>query len=187
MDGVYYANDYFFELLGYDFDELKALTIFDILSPIHVKNLIDAFANKMPILSQEFRVVKKDNKILFVKGTLDFIKNPENKDNAVFTFVDITKEKELSELLLKQSIEDPLTGIYNRRYLEEKLEEYINLAQRNDRPLSLIMFDVDFFKHINDSFGHDLGDKVLKAISKLLSENIRIPISLQDTAVRSLS
>ncbi|MFP3159419.1 MAG: diguanylate cyclase [Hydrogenobaculum sp.] len=173
MDGVYYANDYFFEILGYDFDELKALTIFDILSPIHAKNLIDAFANKMPILLQEFRVVKKDNKILFVKGTLDFIKNPENKDSAVFTFVDITKEKELSELLLKQSIEDPLTGIYNRRYLEEKLEEYMNLAQRHNRPLSLIMFDIDFFKHINDSFGHDLGDKVLKAISKLVSENIR--------------
>jgi len=169
MDGVYYANDYFFELLGYDFDELKALTIFDILSPIHVKDLIDAFANKMPILSQEFHVSKKDNKILFVKGTLDFIKNPENKDNAVFTFFDITKEK----VLLKQSIEDTLTGIYNRRYLENKLEEYVKLAQRHDRPLSLIMFDIDFFKHINDSFGHDVGDKVLKAIAKVVSENIR--------------
>ncbi|WP_337954069.1 sensor domain-containing diguanylate cyclase [Hydrogenobaculum sp. Y04AAS1] len=173
MDGVYYANDYFFELLGYDFDELKALTIFDILSPIHVKDLIDAFANKMPILSQEFHVFKKDNKILFVKGTLDFIRNPENKDNAVFTFVDITKEKELSELLLKQSIEDTLTGIYNRRYLKDKLERHVNLAKRYERPLSVIMFDIDFFKHINDTFGHDVGDKVLIAISKVVSENIR--------------
>jgi diguanylate cyclase (GGDEF)-like protein/PAS domain S-box-containing protein len=173
MDAVYYANDYFFELLGYDFDELKALTIFDILSPIHVKDLIDAFANKMPILSQEFHVFKKDNKILFVKGTLDFIKNPENKDNAVFTFVDITKEKELSELLLKQSIEDTLTGIYNRRYLKDKLERHVNLAKRYERPLSVIMFDIDFFKHINDTFGHDVGDKVLIATAKAVSENIR--------------
>jgi two-component system cell cycle response regulator len=173
VDVVYYANDYFFELLGYDFDELKALTVFDILSPIHVKDLIDAFANKMPILSQEFHVSKKDNKILFVKGALDFIKNPENKDNAVFTFVDITKEKELSELLLKQSIEDTLTGIYNRRYLEDKLERHVNLAKRYERPLSVIMFDIDFFKHINDTFGHDVGDKVLIATAKAVSENIR--------------
>jgi diguanylate cyclase (GGDEF)-like protein len=86
---------------------------------------------------------------------------------------DITQEASLMKYFENLSIVDALTGIYNRRYLEEKLEEYMNLAKRHDRPLSLIMFDIDFFKHINDSFGHDVGDKVLKAIAKAVSENIR--------------
>ncbi|WP_337954078.1 MULTISPECIES: sensor domain-containing diguanylate cyclase [unclassified Hydrogenobaculum] len=172
-DNIYYENDYLLELLGYTHEDIKTLSIFDILSPIHVKDIIKALTNKTPIILQEFHILNKKNQTLYVKGSLNFIKDVENKPVAVFTFVDITKEKELSDMLLKQSTEDPLTGIYNRRYLENKLEEYVKLAKRHDRPLSLIMFDIDFFKHINDSFGHDVGDKVLKAIAKVVSENIR--------------
>jgi len=173
-DNIYYKNDYLLELLGYTHEDIKTFSIFDILSPIHVKDIIEALANKTPIILQEFHILnKKKNQTLYVKGSLNFIKDVENKPVAVFTFVDITKEKELSDMLLKQSTEDPLTGIYNRRYLENKLEEYVKLAQRHNRPLSLIMFDIDFFKHINDTFGHDVGDKVLKAVAKVVSENIR--------------
>jgi len=173
IDNIYYKNDYLLDLLGYTHEDIKTLSIFDILSPIHVKDIIEALTNKTPIILQEFHIVNKKSQTLYVKGSLNFMKDIENKDNAVLTFVDITKEKELSDKLLKESTEDALTGIYNRRYLEEKLEEYMNLAQRHNRPLSLIMFDIDFFKYVNDSFGHDVGDKVLKAISKMVSENIR--------------
>jgi len=173
IDNIYYENDYLLELLGYTHEDIKTLSIFDILSPMHVKDIIEALTNKTPIILQEFHILNKKNQTLYVKGSLNFIKDVENKPVAVFTFVDITKEKELSDMLLKQSTEDPLTGIYNRRYLENKLEEYIKLAQRHNRPLSVIMFDIDFFKHINDTFGHDVGDKVLKAIAKVVSENIR--------------
>jgi len=172
-DNIYYENDYLLELLGYTHEDIKTLSIFDILSPIHVKDIIKALTNKTPIILQEFHILNKKNQTLYVKGSLNFIKDVENKPVAVFTFVDITKEKELSELLLKQSIEDTLTGIYNRRYLKDKLERHVNLAKRYERPLSVIMFDIDFFKHINDTFGHDVGDKVLIAISKVVSENIR--------------
>jgi len=102
-DNIYYENDYLLELLGYTNEDIKTLSIFDILSPIHVKDIIEALTNKTPIILQEFHILNKKNQTLYVKGSLNFMKDVENKLVAVFTFVDITKEKELSDKLLKES------------------------------------------------------------------------------------
>lgn len=68
---------------------------------------------------------------------------------------------------------DTLTGIYNRRMFEESLSELTKLSTRYNRPLSLIMFDIDDFKQINDSFGHKAGDRVLSGLSLFVKEIIR--------------
>ena len=75
--------------------------------------------------------------------------------------------------LREQSITDPLTGLYNRRYLLELLPRELMRAGRNGTHLALIMADLDHFKRINDSFGHDGGDVVLRALGGLLKEMIR--------------
>ncbi|MCV6609952.1 MAG: diguanylate cyclase [Amphritea sp.] len=68
---------------------------------------------------------------------------------------------------------DQLTGLYNRRLLHQILEESVAIASRYQRPLSLIFFDIDDFKQINDQYGHNIGDQVLKAIAGVLQDNCR--------------
>ena len=75
--------------------------------------------------------------------------------------------------LQEQAIHDPLTGLYNRRYLAEYLAHELNRAERENIPISLLMMDVDHFKDINDSYGHKTGDKFLIAIADLLKTNSR--------------
>jgi diguanylate cyclase (GGDEF)-like protein/PAS domain S-box-containing protein len=77
------------------------------------------------------------------------------------------------ENLLIETVRDPLTGLFNRRYLEESLEREMNRASRSRQPLSVIMLDVDHFKNFNDTHGHAAGDAMLTAISKMLQARTR--------------
>jgi diguanylate cyclase (GGDEF)-like protein len=76
-------------------------------------------------------------------------------------------------LLEKESITDSLTGLYNRRYLDRRLEEEFARAKRYTLPLSILMIDIDHFKRINDNYGHQAGDLVLGYIGKLILNIIR--------------
>jgi diguanylate cyclase (GGDEF)-like protein/PAS domain S-box-containing protein len=79
----------------------------------------------------------------------------------------------LRETLRNQSIRDGLTGLYNRRYLEEMLERELQLSGRSKAPIGVIMIDIDFFKRLNDSFGHEAGDMVLRRLGELLRTKVR--------------
>jgi diguanylate cyclase (GGDEF)-like protein len=79
----------------------------------------------------------------------------------------------LREALRTEAIHDPLTGLYNRRYMQEFLEREIHRALRRDRPLSVMMLDLDHFKHYNDTFGHRAGDELLRAVGEFLLHNVR--------------
>lgn len=79
----------------------------------------------------------------------------------------------LRDSLHQQSIRDALTGLYNRRYLEGTLPREISRALRGNRPLAVFMLDVDHFKKFNDTYGHDAGDAVLKALGRALADNCR--------------
>lgn len=79
----------------------------------------------------------------------------------------------LQEALRKQSIKDTLTGLYNRRHMDESLERELRRAARADHPVGIIMLDLDHFKNFNDRFGHEAGDSVLREMGNLLSRNVR--------------
>ena len=79
----------------------------------------------------------------------------------------------LRDTLRQQSLRDPLTGLYNRRFLEEYLVHERVRATRKNRPLSVIMLDIDHFKRVNDTFGHDAGDAVLRRMGLVLQGQVR--------------
>jgi diguanylate cyclase (GGDEF)-like protein len=74
----------------------------------------------------------------------------------------------LRQKLQEQSIRDPLTELFNRRFMDETLEREMLRATRQSRPLSIILIDIDHFKRFNDTFGHDAGDHVLQSVANLL-------------------
>lgn len=97
----------------------------------------------------------------------------QKSDDYVFSLTDITKFKEKSNLLEYQASHDKLTGLYNRNKFDDIYSKEIKRARRYSNDLSMIIFDVDNFKTINDTFGHQIGDEVLKDIAKISLENIR--------------
>ncbi len=72
-----------------------------------------------------------------------------------------------------QAVRDPLTGLYNRRYMQEFLERELHSARRKHRPLSVMMLDLDHFKRYNDNFGHSAGDQALAAVGEMLLRSVR--------------
>lgn len=79
----------------------------------------------------------------------------------------------LREELRQQAIHDPLTGLFNRRYLDETLPRELHMAQRRKTPLCIVMLDIDGFKQFNDSFGHGAGDSLLREFGRTLRKHLR--------------
>jgi diguanylate cyclase (GGDEF)-like protein/PAS domain S-box-containing protein len=79
----------------------------------------------------------------------------------------------LHKQLHEQAIRDPLTGLFNRRFLQETLDREISRAQREGKPIGFIIMDLDYFKQVNDTYGHKAGDMVLKKLGELLLRNLR--------------
>ncbi|HEX5801446.1 MAG TPA: diguanylate cyclase [Azospira sp.] len=88
----------------------------------------------------------------------------------LWTEQDMSQE---NQRLRRQSLRDPLTGLYNRRYLEESLAREESRAQRSGRPLGMMMIDIDHFKRCNDTHGHAVGDAVLRAVSRFMESLAR--------------
>ncbi len=83
------------------------------------------------------------------------------------------EEKRRNRVLFNQSRRDSLTGLYNKRYLQEKLKEMLDDAEAESATMSLAFIDVDNFKSINDTYGHEKGDEILKSIGEIISRFIR--------------
>jgi diguanylate cyclase (GGDEF)-like protein/PAS domain S-box-containing protein len=102
---------------------------------------------------------------------------PASKQQLAMTFTEqvglAIANVKLRETLKTQSIRDPLTGLFNRRYMQESLERELRRAARSERQLSAILLDIDHFKQYNDSYGHEIGDVVLRELSSLLLSQIR--------------
>jgi len=92
---------------------------------------------------------------------------------SAFAFASMAQIHKLYERTRKQAVLDPLTGLYNRALLPSSLDEAISMHDRTGTPVSLLMLDIDFFKKINDSYGHDIGDVILKKIADFLKLNLR--------------
>lgn len=158
---------------------------------------------KWPQLLQRFFFMERTREEIEIPGppprTLETIITPiynrsKQLEGRVILAYDITDRKKLEEelkntnqalqvqldenerlrlQLQEQAIRDPLTGVFNRRYFAEALDKETARAVREESPFSLIVLDVDFFKKVNDTYGHKCGDLVLQALANFLQENTR--------------
>ena len=100
--------------------------------------------------------------------SFDFIENIKDKDELVIRANALLRIKAIKDKLERVSTTDDLTGLHNRKYLQERLEEEISRSRRYGTKLSCILFDLDYFKVINDMYGYEWGDILLKNIANKL-------------------
>ena len=163
------------------------------------KNIFDFFIEEFGFITKN-QIVKQESWLRYIKDLPEVdrivkIKNYlheeriftinveyyENKEHYyVFSLTDITQIKEKSNLLEYQASHDKLTGLFNRNKFDEFYIKEVKRSRRYSTDLSIIIFDIDNFKTINDTHGHQSGDIVLKEISQIISLHIRE----QDIAVR---
>ncbi len=107
-----------------------------------------------------------------VQEAVDRQKKTLEEANAAL-YEQIDKINDLQEMLKEQANRDSLTGLFNRRYLEGTLEREMARCKREGAPLSMLLLDLDHFKLVNDTYGHQAGDEVLRVFGRLLQENAR--------------
>ena len=137
----------------------------------------------VPNLKDELMVTKFKVPVLFVgpvftdvtvrAESYDFISSPVNKDELLIRVRSMLKIKEYKDKINKVSTTDELTGLHNRKYLQERLDQEIARARRYKTPLSCLLFDIDFFKVVNDMYGYEWGDVLLKNLAEKLKQMVR--------------
>ena len=137
-----------------------------------VPNLNDVLMTtkfKVPVLF----VGEPINDVTIRALTYDYISTPINKDVLVTRINSLFKVKEFHDKINEVSTTDELTGLHNRKYLQERLDAEISRARRYKTPLSCLLFDIDFFKVVNDMYGYEWGDVLLKNFADKLKALIR--------------
>lgn len=109
----------------------------------------------------------------FESGGVDYVSKPFAELEVLARVKVHLDLQEAKNKLKEQAMTDSLTGVFNRRYMLEKLKNIVSLAKRHEFPVSIIMSDVDRFKSINDNYGHQIGDEVLINLAKVIKENLR--------------
>jgi two-component system cell cycle response regulator len=113
-------------------------------------------------------------------GVNDYLTRPVDKHELVARVRTQLRKKRYSDRLrqnvqmsIEMAITDQLTGLYNRRYMSSHLDTLIESAKKSERPIALLIMDIDHFKSVNDTYGHDVGDEVLREFANRIAANIR--------------
>src|SRR5665213_3874750 len=113
-------------------------------------------------------------------GVNDYLTRPVDKNELVARVRTQLRKKRYADRLrhnvqlsLEMAITDQLTGLHNRRYMSRHLDTLMEGAMKNGRPLAFVIMDIDFFKQVNDTYGHDIGDEVLKEFAARINANLR--------------
>lgn len=110
----------------------------------------------------------------FGAGAIDYITKPFSRADVLARIQLVLKQRQAEQTYRAMATKDPLTGLDNRRSLQERLNEMLSNATRHDRPLAVAMVDLDKFKSVNDTYGHDFGDQVLIGFAEMLRTKSRM-------------
>jgi len=184
--GELYLSDNYYKILGYNPGEITInQKVFE--ESLHpedkegvLKKIQECIEGKTKDYNAEFRIKTKSGKWKWILGRGNVVSYDSTSKALRFlgTHVDISQQKEAEEKLEKLARIDSLTGCNNRGYGLELLDRQIKLSHRSKSPLLLAFLDIDGFKAINDTFGHEEGDKVLKEVVKLLKSTLRFDKNL---------
>ncbi|MEI9932368.1 MAG: diguanylate cyclase [Rhizomicrobium sp.] len=113
-------------------------------------------------------------------GVNDYLTRPVDKNELIARVRTQLRKKRYADRLrrnvqlsLEMAITDQLTGLHNRRYMSSHLDNLMAAAARAGKPLAFVIMDIDYFKSVNDTYGHDIGDEVLREFAKRIGANIR--------------
>lgn len=135
--------------------------------------LYRAYGNSVELRCWETVFKHESGKPVPVECTVYPLNINDQQEGSVIAFRDISQRKMLEEKLHWQATHDHLTRLCNRRYFEDQLNSEVNRVKSSDEASALVYLDLDRFKYINDTAGHDAGDKLLVEIAKLLSAKLR--------------
>lgn len=173
---IIYTNPAFEKLIGLSSRYLLGKSIFDLLDKKNKEILQDSLNSLIEShkkhIEFDVQIPKKNGNLIWVNVSIKAVYDSD-ETRFVYLLKDVTKRKEEKEKLRKLANLDQLTAIYNRRKFEELFELEYKRNKRYQRSLSCIFFDIDHFKKINDNYGHDVGDIVLKELSRLVLQSIR--------------
>ncbi len=168
-----YLNDRWSEVLGWSVEELTSRPWIDFVHPDDIGP--SKVAAELPPSGEA--VIDFENRQRTKSGTYRWIQwrsTPLLEDGYIyFTGRDITHNKAKEDHLRVLATTDGLTGLFNRNYFDERFQQEMKRARRYQRPLSLVMFDLDHFKKVNDRFGHGTGDELLRQVAESAAGQLR--------------
>lgn len=172
------ANRSLLNMLQYEEEELLKLTFKDITHPedinLDLKQLTALKTGKIKTYQMEKRYFRKDGSIIWIYLSVSMVTdNNGDPVHYISQIEDITDRKERQNQILHQSTHDELTGLPNRRLMSDRLTRSFALSRRYKRSFALMYIDIDHFKQVNDEYGHDAGDELLKWLASKISACIR--------------
>jgi diguanylate cyclase (GGDEF)-like protein/PAS domain S-box-containing protein len=171
-----YANKAVSKLTGHSEDELRGMALADVLHPEDAPRVLERIEKRLASGGEEdpveIRVVRKDGRVVWVQ-TVGKVVEHGDTPATLGTAVDVTASKEAEDRLRHMATTDVLTGLANRRHFMDIFKREFSRARRYGRQLCLLVIDADHFKAINDTHGHDAGDKALQKLAKLARDNLR--------------
>jgi diguanylate cyclase (GGDEF)-like protein/PAS domain S-box-containing protein len=163
--------------IGYEKEELMGRHSFELYHPDCLESAqkaFEVFVKTGEVHDAELQLKRKDGSKVDVSLNLTAVRDAGG--NILYSRSvcrDITARKRAEEVLAEQAIRDALTGLYNRRYFHHRLQEEMDRAQRSMYRLGFLICDLDNFKAVNDTQGHQSGDEVLKAAAKIIQSATR--------------
>lgn len=166
------------DIVGYSREELEALSFQAITHPddlsLDLANAKRLLAGEIRSYQMEKRYIRKDGQAVWIQLTGTVLRDTRNEPLYFIAQVeDITDRKRAQEQIRQLAYYDTLTGLANRRLMLDRLEHALDQAKRFQRSLALLFLDLDRFKQINDTLGHDVGDELLKVVASRLNGCIR--------------
>ncbi len=163
------------KLLGYEAGEIIGKSLTEILSPNERERFIkwyEIFISEGRGTLSDVEIFKKDEGSIYCDISGIYLHTDIN-DNLFFTLKDVTERKRIENDLIEVAQKDELTGLFNRRSFEMQIEWAVKSAEENYTNCALHIIDVDNFKKCNDTYGHTVGDQVLRSLGKIISQCIR--------------
>ncbi|MBM3290192.1 MAG: diguanylate cyclase, partial [Candidatus Hydrogenedentes bacterium] len=173
---IEFINEGALRMLGYSESELLGLDVQHLYQggKNEVAHLRLKLREEQVIQDYETELVRKDRSHVPVNASLSGLLTHDGKHTSILAICkDITRQKQLEKELKELSSKDSLTGLFNQRCFYDRIEEEMERAKRQGRPLSLVLFDIDKFKGYNDGRGHLEGDKALRAAALAVLRSTR--------------